>query len=715
MRLAAVCCLMLAWLLPAGAADTGIISILDKGADPTGVADSTVAIQSAFDEVYNNSVIASGANHSTNRAVFCPAGVYKTTATIYIDPPGNIRAPTPVNPQAQAYTFLGEEGLPSGQLGCVIHPQFNNAPVFIIGGGNGQLIKSINIAAANSSYCNQDPGGVGFAVWSGGSYLKFENISVQNLYKGISIGYGGDGTLADSTTIEKSVIINTCYGVYYGSGQNFINSIIDSNICGTTSIWAPLGVGVNVIGGNFACPNGGYFSTITGITGVLAFDPSASWTWSGTLPIVDPTGMPNSCSSVADCGARNRLNAFVLVTTHFGIIPLRLASWNTSTRKAIFAIVPNFYQSFGGSYGGTLLSELGALTTIYASELLTLFLGPGITVAHLHYENPGATTTVIDSTTAFGTNAAVHVSDFRFNADAFFDTLPPNDPRFLITQAFPFINLGGSDVIFDASSDPSSGLMSKESLLVTSSVASGMLTWRGTIIPRLAMRMNLSGVNGLYSGSTIPLAYPTAQSPGLGTGHFDQTPFVSPSFNDADRWRQAGWGATPQWGVRSAPYTTPCLTPAQITTLTGALPAITHSGTGAATTYTIGYPLLWGGQQYRACDWNGPTHQSLASTHQFYSYGQNLTTTNVPNLSWSHTDRSGIIYMNQEALALMFSGLNLVLTPCGAGQNFMVRDVHPALGYVTVYNANSDTNDPLVFATCSGTTIGQQPYAITTF
>jgi hypothetical protein len=149
--------------------------------------------------------------------------------------------------------------------------------------------------------------------------------------------------------------------------------------------------------------------------------------------------------------------------------------------------------------------------------------------------------------------------------------------------------------------------------------------------------------------------------------------------------------------------------------LSGTLPAITHTGTGSSIAYTIGYPLIWGGQQYRACDWNGPAHNALVSTHQFYSYGQNLTTTNVPNLSWSHTDRSGVIYMNQEALALMFPGLDLLLTPCGASQHFMVREVHPRLGYVTVYSANSDTNDPLVFADCTGTTIGQSPYAITAF
>jgi hypothetical protein len=57
------------------------VNILKFGADPTGVADSTSAIQAAIDSL----------NGTTSRVVFCPDGQYKTTQPIFLDPPGNLR------------------------------------------------------------------------------------------------------------------------------------------------------------------------------------------------------------------------------------------------------------------------------------------------------------------------------------------------------------------------------------------------------------------------------------------------------------------------------------------------------------------------------------------------------------------------------------------------------------------------------------------------
>ena len=63
----------------ARANDQGI-NILEFGADPTGVSDSTAAIQAAIDYAFthNNAGATVTAGQGVNN-VFCPAGIYKTS------------------------------------------------------------------------------------------------------------------------------------------------------------------------------------------------------------------------------------------------------------------------------------------------------------------------------------------------------------------------------------------------------------------------------------------------------------------------------------------------------------------------------------------------------------------------------------------------------------------------------------------------------------
>ena len=156
--------------------------------------------------------------------------------------------------------------------------------------------------------------------------------------------------------------------------------------------------------------------------------------------------------------------------------------------------------------------------------------------------------------------------------------------------------------------------------------------------------------------------------------------------------------------------------------------------------YTIGYPLLWGGHLYHACNWNNADFGShttpvgtsantltLKSTHIGWTYGQNLTTTNVPNLAWTMDGASPFIYFtradgipNMEALELMFPGLVFSLTGtggCAGTQTFIVLETHVSAGYVKVVGAGADGSGyvPSLAAsgtTCTGTTIGQQAFAL---
>ena len=156
------------------------------------------------------------------------------------------------------------------------------------------------------------------------------------------------------------------------------------------------------------------------------------------------------------------------------------------------------------------------------------------------------------------------------------------------------------------------------------------------------------------------------------------------------------------------------------------------SGSGATFTatgpiwyvnYNIGYPMLWGGALYKECNYTGA---SAIHAHQQnglgYSYFQNLTASNVPHMAWTMDGASPFIYLNYEALELMFPGLVISLTgsgSCSGTQSFIVLETHPSLGYVKVVRADTDGSGyvPSLASsgtTCTGTTLGQKSPSLVT-
>jgi hypothetical protein len=157
--------------------------------------------------------------------------------------------------------------------------------------------------------------------------------------------------------------------------------------------------------------------------------------------------------------------------------------------------------------------------------------------------------------------------------------------------------------------------------------------------------------------------------------------------------------------------------------LAGALPAISLTGS----TYTIGYPLIWGGAIYGKCDWNTGVQATwqFASSHRFYSYGQDLTNVNVPGLSLNWKGQSNAV--NVSDIRLIFPGLGVILNNGVDGdQQCVVSAVfpdyqNPPAGYMTVFCANSDFSNPAELlrgvktTIYTATTIKQEAYAISQF
>jgi hypothetical protein len=184
-----------------------VVNIKDFGAQGNNVADDTAAIQAAIDYAYRNK----------RQGIFCPAGNYRTTTSLFLDAPGNLRGSavpwsgdatyaagsivsfagvpwvsrqdgnvghppsgrslfwvqTTVKPHVFAFslTFVGERGALGNHegFGCQLRPQFNNAPALWIGTGQGMHVQGLQIIAAGDGQYrgNQNPLGVGIGVAGG--------------------------------------------------------------------------------------------------------------------------------------------------------------------------------------------------------------------------------------------------------------------------------------------------------------------------------------------------------------------------------------------------------------------------------------------------------------------------------------------------------------------------------------------------------------------
>ena len=130
---------------------------------------------------------------------------------------------------------------------------------------------------------------------------------------------------------------------------------------------------------------------------------------------------------------------------------------------------------------------------------------------------------------------------------------------------------------------------------------------------------------------------------------------------------------------------------------------------------------MYGNVPYSVLDWNSGalSHLFAVSAHSFFSYGQDLTTANVPGLHWSYTGKSFVVNLDANSASWMFPGLVIGLDNGDGNQNYMVTGVEPGLGYVTVFSLASDaysTANLLVGtkgATYVGSMINQQRYSIT--
>jgi hypothetical protein len=651
------------------------------------------------------SVVNSNLNHQ-------PAGVLTTNppgVTIYWQP-------VPATPQNFAFSLgwqgSGSNGSGQNRRGCTLLPTFNDTPIFWIGSGQGMYVKHLQIVPQSITWRQHHIDGVGIAIAGGGGGAHntlIENTEVDNVYTCMQTGVNQDA-LADSNRFVKNTCNNCYLGLFISKTQNDINHLEDPVFSCNTAIYNAVGPQVLVTGGNLSAVQGQSNSfAITGTSAITATFVSNRYIYTLSTTIPSP-----------DVFVPAVYNAYMIATAHFGLVPFHVANWNASTKVLSLQITPDWgYMFFGNGNAvsqSDLQNEIQAATKIYATERVTVFQGEAITAIGQHVENPSACTTLLENGHGFQGDVGVNLTRIRFNNDPGFPfSTPasnPSDPALAIyycSKVFGII-IGDSSA-YGARFTDVSWLNAQEPILIDwgSFCASCNLTFTGGA----PTAPNVWAVNQGLPGTQVDTAGQSQGVPATGIGIWSGSPFIPRySANSLDvRLRQNGHlAAVPFFGFYPAPWTTPRIAPSQLPT--GALGAL---GT---------YPAINGSTIYSSVDWNSGalTNLHARSAHNFFSYGQNLTTTNIPGLSWSYKPGGAWVYLDSDTINYMFAGLGITLN-CGDGtgvQPYVVTGVYPGLGYITVQSTSSNTlynglagNVPT--NVCTGNTIGQAPFAWTQY
>ncbi len=679
----------------------GSYNAKDFGAVGNGLTDDTAAINSCIQAAYRSNV---------QTCYLPPTGnCYKTTSSLYLADPSfasNISNPTTFS---FSLALVGENGGANHEgFGSRLCPNFNNGVALWVGPGQGMMVRGIQIIGPSGSYRrNQNSSGIGVAIAGGNggaSRTLIENVEVDNFYTCFSSGTNY-GSLGDSNSWHKPVCENAYQAFNIAAVQNFINDIIEPTVSATIAFNST--ENITIVGGNPSASGVSNAFTIGSISAITATTGGSCnnyycYTFTGVI-------------SSPDSYVGTVYNSYMLKTADFGIVPVTMTSWNSSTNTGTFQIWPNwgfyYFQNNANAISvSDLQSEIHAITTIYAAERVTTLSGGAFDWSGGHLEN-NACTTFIDQKGSggdYGISVRRLFANYEISQNAY---KPANSPTpaqlalFYCQQSFPFIfaDIGAAGAI----------TLQDDNFNQYSTGASDPI-----IIDWLTSNTTHLFVNSYDShGNAISLFNPTIRvtqqiqapisggdnyiyTPALGGGEWSQTPFLptnaaAGSGHLLDGWA-AGLGTVPYVGWRPAPWAHPRLTPSLYATLTGSLPALGH------------YPVIDGSTIYSVVDWNSSSldHLFARSAHSFFSYGQNLTTSNISGLSWSYLGQSFVVQLDATSLSWMFNGLNIGLNNGGGVVNYVVTGVYPSLGYITVLNLTNDYGccPPPTLAGKSGTT-----------
>lgn len=662
--------------------------------------------------------------------------------------------PTTIVPSNSGFalTLFGEPGTPNAgtQYGCTITPDNRSVGVWV-GPGQGMTLRDFSLSATQGAF-NQSllpPNGIGVAIagGSGGANNTLvQSVEVDDFYTSFSVAPNidqGGGALGAQNSFQNIQTSGCTNGIVLNSAQNDINNVRNVQMGCTFELVSEVGPGFSVRDSNLSDTGGDSNTfTISSVSSVTYNSSPGTYTFTATIAspdddmtlCYDSTGyITGGSTSVGNC----TYNSWMIITKGFGIVPMQLTSWNASTNVGTFTILAGWAKYYfpyasGGDNATTrsdISSEISAATSIFASQMAVVLFGNAYDVSEIHIENNGQCTQMIHDTSGFTGDRGVNLRSIRFNGTQLGGSGSMTDPHFLCQQSFPFVwmDAGAANIDWGPSmmnqtvgndSEPIvMDLDANATLNMHTNAASGGVPTPFTadlVNPNVrSPSQDNNGTHGAQNGGN----YSSLYSQGQGGGYWNPCPFMFLNSNGGQGGAQMRGGiyaATPCLGFRPDPGYRPRLGSGQYTTIAGV-----NGSTSLAT-----YMPIDGSTIYSVADFNDQQGFEFQSTHQYFSWGQNLTTSNISGLSLSWVGGGFAVAADSGTLGYVFPGLGIKLNNGAGDVEYEVTGVYASVsldggthpGYFTVLNA-AQIGAPFGLTGTSGTAysatqIDEDPFAI---
>ena len=749
----------------------GWVNIRDPafGATGNGTTDDTVAIQSAIDYVFAHNLT----------GVYCPAGYYKTSNTIWLDPPNNTRATT--------WTGTGYFSAGSFAISSTTTGTFGGTGAYISGVGLPSTGPTIVISGTGPYTVNNS-----FTLGSSGSPVSLTATTPSNPTSfGFSMSFFGDpagGSGAPGCIIRST--FNNAVAFMVGSGQGM--RVSDFAIYGPSNGYngnqSPYGVGIGLSGGsggshanlidnvdseNFYTlfetdANGGCclndsntFRKIQGNNGYYGIrflgtqsdiNDIYSPTITATVGIHDEVSRQVNVYGGNISSSSNKNNSFGIssVSTLSSIgITQGTTYYFTAVVASPDAYIPNVYNSYtvatahfgvvpltmtgwnAGTGTGTFQIWLPWLYANYGGAI-----GAGSKTA-LQSDIQAVSTIYAAErlVTAQGMGIALdglHLENggctSLFLAQSGWGGATTNEIKNMFINYDPSETGASTANFYCQQTFPFIGqeLDGSGTLILNGgNYGEGLTSARVLLKSGPLNTIKGSGLDSLWLNESVYDTYAYSQLGGYGQfateargiGTWDTGAYFVSSAYRSSAYNSAEW-AGPTCGYEPCPWSMPNMDPSSYSSFYGgALGALAS------------YPPVACRTVLRSVGWN-----SAALTHLFwrsascpgYSWGQSLTDATVgETVTWSYMAGSDVLYLDAKSFTFMFPGLGIIINDGGDGPlAYIVTGVYAQLGYVTVIGAWSTTTHggaPLqgtagtVYSCSSSCTIGQAPFAWTTY
>jgi hypothetical protein len=634
------------------------------------------------------------------------------------------------------YGFYGPPTI-YGTFGCNILATYQNGVWLQIGAGNGTIVKHINLnygGKGASLYDAQMPSnGIGICIPgdSGGSNrVVIEELAINSVFYAIQTSCNVDGLGAENTIRKVAASNCVVYFTVLGS-QNFANTIEEASSGCVDGVIAQTGPGYAVRGGNWSAPGEQTVSNTWTVSGTSALtllpstcgNPNCRYQFTTTIVSssggtggAGPSTGPDSFMLNCPVGSESCVyNSWTMLLPHYGLIPLNLVSLNRSTNLATFQTYDPWQLYYYHQHDATAISdiatEVAAVTQLYAAERASTFTGLGVDVSDIHVENGTACNTFLTANGLAG-DVGIMIRRIYFNANPSQDQSGPKSgnnpgslsfPQFACQQSWPFINYPGSFVgtsferVRWASDQGGSSV-----IIDNANVAGNDCSFDGNgNLPLWSpiIRTSFRNSDSFY----------TTQN---GACHYSINPWVPPAMGGPDGFAS---NLMPFTGFYPSPYATarlPVSTYATLQSVAGLNPGVDYPPISGQTIYSIL------DHNCGACSPSTPARW-VQSAHMGYSYGQNLTTSNVSGLSWVYKGGSCFVLANANLFNVIFPGLSITLDNGSGPQHYIITGLEPWMsldggthrGYFTIVQPSGDgCGVGTSGTTYTGTVIGQDPF-----